>query len=94
MSAFEGPTARLIHHDWTERKDHGRVSSLHYPDGQIRIEHACRVVDGVLLYTAPALQLANGHSVTQAEPLTVQPSIACGDCGLHGYIVEGVWRDC
>lgn len=94
MTGVEGSTARLIHAGWTERKDHGKVASLHYPDGQIRIEHACRTVDGLLLITAPALQLDNGHRVTQTEPLTVRPSIACGDCGLHGYIIDGSWQDC
>jgi hypothetical protein len=87
------PVAVLAEPGWIERMDHGRVHSLHYPDFQIRIEHACRVVEGVTLITAPALQLAQGHVVTQVDPLTITPSILCTDCGLHGFITNGVWHE-
>lgn len=30
--------------------------------------------------------------VVSAEPLTVEPSISCSDCGLHGWITDGEWR--
>lgn len=31
-------------------------------------------------------------TVESSDPLTVRPSIQCGACGLHGFIVNGVWR--
>jgi hypothetical protein len=84
----------LVPSGYIDRQDHGRVHSVHYPDGTIRIEHQCKVVSDTRFVIAPSLQLENGHTVTQIEPLTVQPSIACPDCGLHGYIIEGAWQDC
>jgi hypothetical protein len=30
-------------------------------------------------------------TVVQTNPLTVQPSILCGSCGLHGFITNGQW---
>lgn len=36
---------------------------------------------------------AKGWSVESKNPLTVQPSILCGDCGLHGWITAGQWWD-
>jgi len=30
-------------------------------------------------------------TVEQQEPLTVTPSILCGECGVHGFIREGQW---
>lgn len=27
--------------------------------------------------------------VTQEQPLTVEPSVSCGRCGLHGWITNG-----
>lgn len=77
---------------WVKAVDHGSdVTSLHYADGSIRVRHPCKEVDGDRLYSAPALQLAGGHRVVQADPLTITPSILCADCGLHGFITNGVW---
>lgn len=30
--------------------------------------------------------------VVSTEPLTVEPSVYCADCGLHGWITDGEWR--
>jgi len=69
------------------------VTSLHYPDGTIRIQHECnRNRDGLTLIVAPALT-APGHVVVSTDPLTITPSILCEDCGLHGYITDGAWLD-
>lgn len=35
---------------------------------------------------------AHGWTVQQPAPLTVTPSIKCQECGLHGFITDGVWR--
>ena len=32
-----------------------------------------------------------GWTVVSKEPLTVSPSILCGECGLHGFWREGKW---
>jgi len=78
---------------WTTRQEHGSgVASLRYPDGSVRIQHRCDRGPRGALIAAPALQLSGGHSIAQAEPLTVTPSILCKDCGLHGFITDGVWR--
>ena len=34
---------------------------------------------------------SQGWTVTQNEPLTISPSILCGNCGVHGWIREGKW---
>lgn len=73
--------------------DHGRVQSVHYPDGTIRIRHECtRPRDGQTLIAAPAFTIP-GHTIVSTDPVTITPSILCGDCGLHGFLTEGVWRD-
>lgn len=67
------------------------VTALFYGDGAIRVRHDCRVIDGQQLVVAPALQLDGGHRVVQEKPLTVEPSVLCPDCGLHGFIRSGRW---
>lgn len=68
-----------------------QVRALFYEDGRVGIEHRCKVVDDTQIICAPLLQLDGGHSITSEDPLTVTPSIACGDCGLHGFIRDGRW---
>lgn len=68
--------------------------ALFYPDGTIRIEHKCKTIDDpvevdVLIICAP--KLSPGHRIVSLEPLTVEGSIACPDCGLHGWAREGSW---
>lgn len=74
------------------------VRALFYGDGTVRIEHRCKVLemdDGAHhLVTAPRLQLGSGHTIVQDEPLSIVASIACPDCGLHGYITDGRWVPC
>lgn len=79
---------------WVTKLDHGRVQTLWYSDGAVHVRHEChRQRDGLTLIIAPALQLGHGHSIVTRDPLTVSPSIACGDCGLHGWIRDGRWTD-
>lgn len=89
---------RMIPPGWNKRVDHGfrmpgpgRVHTLHYPDGSIRVEHTCKAIGEAQLVTAPALRLDGGHVVQQEDPLTITPSILCPDCGLHGFIISGKW---
>lgn len=85
---------------WINRVDHGAgVHTLHYgDDASIRVEHLCaHPRAGTTLLIAPLLTSVNqpgGHQVTSRDPLTITPSILCGDCGLHGYVTNGEWRAC
>lgn len=95
---------RIVDPGWTKRICHinddgplADVYSLHYPDGTIRIEHRCKALPGDparQVVCAPALQLSGGHRVVDLAPLTIEPSIACGDCALHGFIRSGRWVPC
>lgn len=29
--------------------------------------------------------------LVQADPLTISPSILCGECGIHGFWTNGAW---
>lgn len=68
---------------------------LFYPDGTAAFAHTCdRGARGVIR-CSPLLQLERGgHVISQREPLTITPSILCGDCGTHGFVVNGAWNGC
>lgn len=87
----------LVEAGYERLVDHGQIQTLWYPDGGVGIRHQCtRERDGLTVFVAPFLQLqeGGGHTVVSENPVTVSPSIACGDCGLHGFLADGVWRDC
>lgn len=72
---------------------------LSYPDGAVRFEHTCDRGDRGVIVCAPRLQLDGGHTITYSSDEagvrpTVHPSIACGDCGLHGFVTNGRWITC
>ena len=69
---------------------------LFYPDGTVRFRHTCdRTPQGRgVIICAPLLRIGNGHTVTHRTPLTISPSIHCGDCGQHGGIWDGTWVPC
>lgn len=98
-------TAMLVEPGWSKSvvcNAAGRdgVRALFYEDGTVRIEHKCKVIEDEMdgsrtqVICAPRLQLGNGHTVVTEEPLTVVASIACPDCGLHGFITNGRWVPC
>lgn len=64
---------------------------LFYEDGTARFEHRCDRGERGVVICAPLLQLDNGHRIVNREPLTVEPSILCGDCGTHGFVRAGRW---
>ena len=82
---------------WTERHDiDDKLAVVYWPDTHVLspehygIEHVHRLTDGTLLLVAPRL---DKHRVTgDLDRLTVSPSIHCPDCGLHGFLTNGVWR--
>lgn len=61
---------------------------LFYPDGTVRFEHDCKIVDRVRIICAPSLV---NHTIVQREPLTIEASILCPDCGTHGWVRKGRW---
>lgn len=89
-------TADLTNGELIDRTvDHGKVQTLWYSDGEVGLRHVCtRPRDGRTLVVAPRLQLDNGHTIVSRDPVTVTPSCACDDCGLHGFLTNGVWTDC
>lgn len=82
---------------WSEAFDVGdRKWLLRYPD-RFALEHRCDRARGerpdvqpTVVIQAPALDL---HQVTWPEggAPTVEPSIRCPDCSLHGHVTDGVW---
>lgn len=78
---------------WVKESEVGNgITALHYPEGEIGISHECTLSrSGRRVLYAPMLQLQGGHSVLSMEPLTITPSILCGECGMHGFITEGKW---
>lgn len=85
----------LVERGWGEAvvvSDDPPIRALFYPDGTVRLEHHCmRPRDGLTLKVAPRLQLDAGHTIVQRDPLTVDPSCGCSDCGLHGWVRDGTW---
>lgn len=75
----------------TERLDLGHgLHLVRFVAGGYGVEHRCKEVgDGDRLVCAPELV---DHTVAEAGGvITVTPSIACPDCGLHGFITAGRW---
>jgi hypothetical protein len=64
---------------------------LWYPDGRVAFEHKCKVIDGQRVICAPRLQIGQGHEVITRDPLHIEASILCPDCGTHGWIRNGRW---
>lgn len=67
---------------------------LTYPDGTMRFAHVCDRKERGMINCAPALQLEAGHRIVQLDPLTIEPSILCPDCGTHGFVRAGRWQSC
>lgn len=92
--------ARVTEPGWTtEVKLDGsgplHASLLWYEDGTVRFQHHCDRGSRGLIVCAPALQTGphgTGHIVTSGP--TVTPSIACPDCGAHGFVNSGRWTNC
>lgn len=78
---------------------------LHYPDNTVRFEHCCDRGERGTIVCAPAIHLGpvdpgwtisrnevQTHANPKGEP-TIRPSVLCPDCGLHGFITDGWWRE-
>lgn len=65
---------------------------LFYGDGEVRFEHRCDRGERGVIVCAPLIQTYNGaHRIVVDDPLTIQPSILCSDCGTHGFVTDGQW---
>ena len=84
----------LVEGGWVQRVPVGEDKFvLFYEDGSVRFEHLCdRLRDEYVLRVAPRLQIGNGHRIVRQDPLTIVASLLCEDCGLHGFVTEGIWR--
>lgn len=66
-----------------------------YPNGEVGLRHVCtRPRDGLTLRVAPKLQLTAGHTIVSIDPVTINPSCGCDDCGLHGFVRNSRWESC
>ena len=69
--------------------DHPRIGAI------ITCRHA---IEGAILFDRgpeyeAVFQERPRWTVVSEDPLTLEPSIDCGECGCHGHIREGVWVD-
>lgn len=55
-------------------------------DGHVEFSHECRNGSVVTVLPSPP------WAVTNTDPLAVEPSVHCEDCGWHGWIDHGVAR--
>lgn len=86
----------LVEPGWSRIERLGAINGpalLHYDDGTVRVAHVCDRGERGKVRCAPALQLDGGHTIEVDDKgrSTVTPSIACPDCGLHGFATEGQW---
>ena len=60
---------------------------------RVRVSHRCdRGARGVIICAPHLTEGEAGHVVTfSGDVPTITPSIACDDCGLHGYVTSGRW---
>jgi len=91
IDGIDGPADfdRMVNHG-------GGVQTLWYSDGTIKFRHLCRLNDGRRKILAPETfgPLHAAHKMISADPLTLEPSIICQQCGLHGWIRDGRWESC
>ena len=61
-----------------------------------RFSHVCESPRrGTTLRIAPALSNVGqpgGHQIISTDPLHIEPSILCEDCGIHGWVRNGQWQ--
>lgn len=66
------------------------------PEG-FELRHACLsggpdAPERHRIITAPSICIGQDHhTLVSRTPLTIQPSVACPSCGLHGFITAGRW---
>lgn len=101
-----GFLGRVVPRGWDRRVPvGGTVVMLRYPpgvpedwddQGVWRFEHWCDRKTSARGVVVCAPLLSPAHTVTETKgripsDLTVNPSILCPDCNLHGWVRDGVW---
>lgn len=66
-----------------------RLRLLFYPSGAVRFEHLCKSATRTVV-CAPALPREK-FNIESLDPVTLNPSIECPDCHIHGYVRSGSW---
>lgn len=65
-----------------------------YRDDDLRWDHLCEVipdpVEGEVRKRIAAF-LSPGHRISSADPITIEGSLLCLSCKLHGFVREGQW---
>lgn len=59
-----------------------------------RWDHLCEVVpdpDHGQIRKRIAAYLSRGHRVVSDDPLTIEGSLLCLSCRLHGHVRDGLW---
>jgi hypothetical protein len=54
-------------------------------DGHVEFTHCCNGEDVAGILPMPPWR------VTKTDPLTVEPSVSCAVCGVHGFIGHPLW---
>lgn len=62
----------------TTNENRGDIFWLHRCEGKLQL--------GTIDVTTPK------HQLISTDPLHVEPSILCGQCGDHGYLRDGRWE--
>lgn len=63
----------------------GAILTCPHSDGSILFDHGPQYEQ--IFPNRPKWQ------VISWDPLTISPSIYCGNCGCHGFIIDGKWQD-
>lgn len=60
-------------------------STVTLTDGRVTFDHACLNGERV-----EATLNNRDWTITSVSPITVEPSVGCDRCGMHGWITDGV----
>jgi hypothetical protein len=62
-------------------------------EGLWHFRHECKewTLDDQLHRLVCAPYLDEAHQIVSEDPLHVEPSLLCSDCGTHGFVRDGHW---
>lgn len=72
------------------------VMSVIFPkgDGPPHFRHRCLAKRGDSIHERIAAPSLAKHTVVSRDPLHLEASILCLDCGTHGFVRDGHWKAC
>lgn len=83
---------RTIDHFWVGDRKAIRHTRDEFGAEHWRFSHICTLArSGRVMRIAPLLQIGHGHEVLSTDPLHIEASILCEDCGTHGWVRDGRW---